>query len=109
VSILVDQTTTPVNLVWMCGDSAGQAFRFLAAPDTPMDLSAITVSADARGTLGDITALTVTVDDPSSGVVHISDPGLAPDVYDYDIEFDYGATVATWIRGRIQIRKDVTS
>jgi len=110
MSITVDTTTQPVNLVWLEGDTQAQTFRFLNGPDTPWDLSSVFISAEARSTLGVTTALTVQVDDPASGELTIHAPlqGLDPDVYDYDIQFNDGHRTATYIRGRLQVRKDVT-
>jgi hypothetical protein len=108
--ITVDSTTEPVNLIWTCGDSQAQTFRLLTDPDTPWDLTGVTVNAQARSTLGAVTALPVQIDDPTTGVLAVHSPpnGLDPDVYDYDVQFGDGQQVATWIHGRIQVRKDVT-
>src|SRR3954469_19359518 len=110
MTVTVNQTTEPVNLVWTNGDTAAQTFRFLTAPDQPMDLSRVYVGAQARGTLGQLLPLTVQIPDPTDGTLTIHPPlgGLAPDVYDYDIQFNDGATIATWIHGRIQVRRDIT-
>lgn len=105
MTIAVDATTEPVNLTWTCGDNVGQLFRLLVAADEGFDLRGILIRAEARGTLGNAEALTVSLPDPEAGYMALHDPGLEPDVYDYDVQFTPGAT---WIRGRLRIRKDVT-
>ena len=111
MTINVNQTTEPVNLTWYQGDSSVQTFRFLTAPDTPWDLSHVFVRSTARSTLGTSVELTVHIDDPTTGLVSIYPPlaGLVPDLYDYDVQFNDGQRTATWIHGRIQVRKDVTT
>jgi len=111
MSITVDTTTAPVNLVWYEGDSQPQTFRFLTAPDEPWDLSNVFVKAEARSTLGVVTPLTVQLDNPTNGEVTIHAPlqGLDPDIYDYDVQFNDGQRTATYVHGRIQVRKDVTT
>jgi hypothetical protein len=106
----VDTATEPINLTWYHGDSQGQSFRLLDAPDIPRDLTGVTVTSEVRSTLGARTALTVTVTDPTTGVVTISPPliGLAPDVYEYDVQFDDAGAINTWIHGRIRVRTDIT-
>jgi hypothetical protein len=110
MSITVDSTTEPVNLIWYCGDNQSQTFRFLTAQDEPWDLTGVFVRSQARSTLGKVTDLTVGIDDPTTGVVSLHPPlgGLDPDLYDYDIQFNDGHATASWVHGRLQIRKDVT-
>jgi len=109
MTVTVDQTTEPVNLIWTQGDNETQTFRFLTAPDTPMDLTDTTITCRARSTLGAVVDMQVGVADPTTGVITIHPPpeGLEPDVYDYDIQFADLIGTQTWVHGRIQIRKDV--
>lgn len=109
MTITVDTLTQPVNLVWYQGDSQNQSFRFLTAPDTPWDLSNVYIRATARSNLGETTELAVGTD-PSNGLVTIHPPlaGLEPDVYAYDIQFNDGQRTASYVRGRIKVRRDVT-
>jgi hypothetical protein len=111
MTVTVNQTTEPVNLVWTNGDSNAQTFRFLTGNgNQAMDLTGITINAYAQGTLGNVVELQVQTPDPEDGTVTIHPPaqGLEPDVYDYDIQFHDGQTVNTWIHGRIQVRRDIT-
>ena len=110
MTLTVDTTTEPVNLIWNQGDTQGQTFRFLADTDTPYDLTEFAIQATARNTLGQIQKLTVWIPTPTDGVLTIQPPasGLEPDVYDYDIQFTSDQGVATWIHGRIRVRRDVS-
>jgi hypothetical protein len=110
MTVTVDKTTEPVNLIWTAGDTQNQTFRFLTAPDQPVDLTGITISSTARSTLGTTTKLIVQVTDPTNGTVTIHPPtdGLDPDVYDYDIQFADATVTQTWVHGRLQVRKDIT-
>jgi len=109
MTVTVDQTTEPVNLIWTAGDTQNQTFRFLTDPNTPMDLTGVTVTSKARSTLGVTTALIVQIADPTDGTVTIHSPAnLDPDVYDYDIQFQDAISTQTWVHGRLQVRKDIT-
>jgi hypothetical protein len=110
MTVTVDLTTEPVNLIWTAGDTQNQTFRFLTDPDTPMDLTGVIVTSKARSTLGAMITLTVQVSNPTDGTVTIHPPpgGLTPDVYDYDIQFADDLGVQTWVHGRLQVRKDTT-
>lgn len=110
MAVTVDTTTEPVNLVWYEGDTQAQTFRFLTAPGQPWDITTVFIRCQARSTLGQTIELPVQVDNPTDGLVAIHPPlaGLTPDLYDYDIQFNDGQRTATYVRGRIQVRKDVT-
>jgi len=110
MTVTVDQTTEPVNLIWTSGDTQSQTFRFLTKPNHPYDLTGIAITSKARSTLGVSVGLVVQTTDPTDGTVTIHPPsnGLDPDVYDYDIQFDDTDTVQTWVHGRLQVRKDIT-
>jgi len=109
MTITVNATTTPVNLVWYQGDTQNQTFRFLTAPDQPWDLTNVYIRSTVRSTIGQTTELTVSTD-PTEGLVTIHPPlaGLVPDVYDYDIQFNDGQRTASYVHGRIRLLRDVT-
>jgi hypothetical protein len=110
VTVTVDQTTEPVNLIWTSGDTQSQTFRFLTKQNHPYDLTGITITSNARSTLGATIKLIVQTDDPTDGTVTIHPPsaGLNPDLYDYDIQFADTTVTQTWVHGRLQVRKDIT-
>ena len=69
------------------------------------------MEAWARDTTGEIHELAVTVG-PAAGEVTIAfaDEAAVPrDVYDYDVEVTIAGAVRTWVRGRLQILRDVTN
>jgi hypothetical protein len=91
------------------GDTWSQQFRFLTAPDTPLDLSNATVAAkaiaEATGVLIDLAPVK---SDP--GVVTISLPlDAAAGPYRYDIEvITADSRVTTWVYGPLTVGDDVT-
>jgi hypothetical protein len=101
-----------VNLVVYRGDSWQQTFRLLQ-DDLPLDLTAMTIQSQARGTTQEVFDLVaLAVGDPTQGVVQIERPtdGLPADLYDYDLELtDPGNVVTTWIAGRLKVSRDVTN
>jgi hypothetical protein len=108
VTVIVDQTTEAVVLKWTQGDNMDQSFELADLDDQPYDLTGIQIASYARSTLGALAPLNVNVE-PAAGLIHVSGPGLAPDLYDFDIQFAYpNGGVATWIHGRIQVREGVT-
>ena len=107
---VVQATPAKINLVVYRGDTWVQQFRFLE-DDTPIDLTGLTVQAQARSTLGETTSLVATVTDALDGTISVSLPAgsLEPDFYSYDIEVDEGGAITTWVRGTLQIERDVTN
>jgi hypothetical protein len=101
-----------VNLRFYRGDSWQQTFRLLQ-DDVPLDLTAMTIASQARGTTQEVFDLVaLAVGDPTQGVVQLERPtgGLPTDIYDYDIELtDPGNVVTTWIAGRMKLSRDVTN
>lgn len=91
------------------GDTWAQTFRFLD-DGVPLDLTTATVTAWARETTGAVHELAVTVG-PAAGEVTIgfADDPLPRDVYDYDVEVIKGGAVRSWVRGRLQVLRDVTN
>jgi hypothetical protein len=91
------------------GDSWSQRFRFLR-DSTPVNLSSATVEAQAqRG--GVYSDLVVTIVEPTDGMIALALPsgGLAPALYDYDIEVTDQGVVTTWVRGKLTVDRDVTN
>ena len=97
------------NLEAYQGDTWSQTFRFLDE-GTPVDLTSATVEAWARDTTGGIYELAVTVG-PAAGEVTIAfvDETVPRDIYDYDVEVTIDGAVRTWVRGRLQVLRDVTN
>lgn len=96
------------NLAAYHGDSWSQTFRLLQG-DTPVDLTGCTVTSRCRGTTGDTYTMLLWIDDPTQGTIRLEIPaGAQPDFYDYDIQVADAGAVTTWVKGRLQIRGDVT-
>jgi hypothetical protein len=91
------------------GDTWSSQFRFLTAPDVPLDLSGSVVASWAYR-LGQVEQLLVTVG-PDPGVVAITWEAGAPSpgVWRYDVEVtDPTGLITTWVRGIINVVQDVT-
>jgi hypothetical protein len=91
------------------GDTWAQTFRFLD-DGVPVDLAGSTVTAWARSTTGEASDLAVTVGPPAGEVtIGFANGGLPRDVYDYDVEVETGGAIRSWVRGRLQVVRDVTN
>lgn len=106
----ITRLPTIVNLVAYRGDTWTQPFRLLQ-DDQPMDLSEAIVKSSAYNQNRALTVDLPIVIDPDPGVIILSLPTDIPyGAYRYDIEIvGTDDSVITWIRGDLQVEKDVTN
>jgi hypothetical protein len=92
------------------GDTWSQVFRFKRGA-APVDLTGATVEAEARNREGESFALVAELSDAALGEVTLRLPpeSIPPAPYTYDLEIAEDGEVTTWIRGRLDVRRDVTN
>src|SRR5262245_16598363 len=97
-----------VPLKAYAGDTWAQTFRFLD-DGVPVDLTDATAASWVRSTTGKRIALAVSVGpDPGEVTIGIADEPLLRDVYAYDVQVTKDGAVRTWVRGPLQVLRDVT-
>lgn len=99
-----------VDLTAYRGDTWSQSFRFVSNVE-PLDLSGKTIEATARHRMRAQTVAFVVSTGPDPGVVTLELPAdIYPGSYKYDVEItDSEGVVKTWIRGDLQVERDVTN
>ena len=110
VATSVAAVPATINLTVYRVDTWTQGFRFLT-DTTPVDLTGLTIQAQARDSLDNTSSLVVTITDPTDGTLKLSLPtgGLPADLYSYDIEVDDAGAITSWVRGKLRIERDVTN
>lgn len=109
-TVVADHRPETVHIRVWHGDDWTHELRFVTSIGDPIDLTGTTFTCQVRGTLGDLTPLTVTCPIPTNGTVYLQPPaaGLTPDLYDYDLQGDTAGAIVTRVRGRIRVDQDTT-